>query len=110
VVSDLSKEKSSSKNNHLFFMWSDLDFVPLPVWQAISMSTLWRGHFHEKYGLHSTVWGKYATGPCYNSDIITFYACEQNDLPEYFMQHVWDFAKQHRDKKVLLIGLWRQLR
>jgi len=20
------------------------------------------------------------------------------------MQHVWDFAKQHRDKKVLLIG------
>lgn len=103
MVSDLNKEKSSSKNNHLFLCGRDLDFVPLLFGSDINVYSLARA-FHEKYGLHSTVWGKYATGPCYNSEIITFYACEQNDLPEYFMQHVWDFAKQHRDKKVLLIG------
>lgn len=78
-------------------------FVPLLFGSDINVYSLARA-FHESYGLRSTVWGKYATGPCYNSDIINFHTCAQNDRPDRFMEHVQSFARSQGDKIVFLIG------
>lgn len=103
MVSILLKENVPTKNSDILSCNRDLDFVPLLFGSDINVYSMARA-FHERYGLRSTAWGKYATGPCYNSEIITLYTCEQNDRRDYFMQHVWDIAEQHRDKKVFLIG------
>ena len=48
--------------------------------------------------------GKYAIGPCFNSDIIDYNVCEKNDDQENFIKHVREFANKHKDKTVILIG------
>ena len=34
--------------------------------------------FHEAYGLRSTCFGKYLSGPAYRSSFIDYHACENN--------------------------------
>lgn len=97
------KDKSFPDNTDALLYGRQYKAAPLLFGSDINVYSLARA-FHERYGLRSTVWGKYATGPCYNSNIIDYYICEQNDHPEKFMRRVHDFAEQHRDKKIFLIG------
>lgn len=97
------KQVAPPKNNDALLYGREAQFVPLLFGSDINVYSLARA-FHERYGLRSTAWGKYATGPCYNSDIIDYRICAQNDRPANFMRHVRDFAEEQRDKIVFLIG------
>lgn len=79
-------------------------FIPLLLGGDINVYSMARA-FHEAYGIPSVVFGKYPTGPCCNSKIIKLQTFgEQNDQPEVLFQNVCQFAQQHQDKTVLLIG------
>ncbi len=60
--------------------------------------------FYEEYNIKTTVIGKYYTGPSYNSKIIDFYAYEDLDTKKRFLQVLNDYAKQEKDKKLILLG------
>lgn len=83
---------------------SELPFVPLLLGGDINVYSMARA-FHEAYGIPATVFGKYPTGPCRGSKIISLSALgEEIDRPEPLLANVCKFAQQHADKKVLLIG------
>ena len=60
--------------------------------------------FHEAYQIRSKVIGKFYTGPSYQSKIIDFYARPDIDQKEIFVKELNDFAAQHTDKKLILLG------
>ncbi|MCI9039634.1 MAG: ATP-grasp domain-containing protein [Clostridia bacterium] len=60
--------------------------------------------FHEAYQIKSKVIGKFYTGPSYQSKIIDFYARPDIDQKEIFVKELNDFATQHTDKKLILLG------
>lgn len=97
------KEKNPVDSRTVSLQGRSRGFVPLLFGNDINVYSLARA-FHEKYSLRSTVWGKYTSGPCYNSNIIDYNTCEHNDSPPFFLQNVKDFAEKHRNKIVFLIG------
>ncbi len=60
--------------------------------------------FHEAYGITSTCYGKYASGPASRSAIIDYRVCTNNEDPEAFQKNVTNFAAEHTDGTVLVIG------
>lgn len=60
--------------------------------------------FHQEYGIKSTAYGKYPSGPCFDSNIINYITDEKADHQDYFLEKVLEFAKLHEDKKIFLIG------
>ncbi len=78
-------------------------FLPLLFGGDINVYSVARA-FHEAYGIKSTCYGKYPTGPAYDSAIIDYRACEQNEDPEVFCRNVADFANAHRGRTVLLVA------
>lgn len=60
--------------------------------------------FHEEYGIKSRVMGKFFTGPSYRSKIVDFYADPKMDQKEVFIKAANDFANEHKDKKIILLG------
>ncbi|HPE16055.1 MAG TPA: ATP-grasp domain-containing protein [Oscillospiraceae bacterium] len=80
------------------------DFLPLLFGGDINVYSMARA-FHEAYGLRSTVYGKFPTGPCCDSRIIDLHTFGMaNEQQDTFFRNVCDFAAAHRDTKVLLIG------
>jgi len=96
------KMNNIKHNSHSLSIQNE-SFATLLLGNDINSYSMARA-FHERYGIRSTVYGKYPTSPCHNSQIIDYHACEQIDLPECFIEKVCRFAERHRDKKVLLIG------
>lgn len=78
-------------------------FVPLLFAGDINVVSVARA-FHEQYGVISSCYGKYPTGPCMDSKIINYKANEKADQQETFLQLVTDFANEHKDETVILIG------
>ncbi|MBR2511744.1 MAG: ATP-grasp domain-containing protein [Firmicutes bacterium] len=78
-------------------------FVPLLFAGDINVCSVARA-FHEEYGIISHVWGKFPTGPCMDSRIMDYHANEKADEQETFMKLVREFAAEHKDETVLLIG------
>lgn len=78
-------------------------FVPLLFAGDINVYSVARA-FHEAYGVISTVYGKYPTGPCMNSRIIDYRPDEKADEPETFFKLARDFALEHKDETVILMG------
>ena len=78
-------------------------FRPLLFAGDINVCSVARA-FHEEYGLGSRVYGKYPTGPCMNSKIMDYHAVENADDPEMFMKLVREFASEHPDETILLVG------
>ena len=78
-------------------------FVPLLFGGDINVYSMARA-FHEKYGTITYVYGKYPTGVCMASAILSYCANPKCDQPEEFMRLVRQFAKDHADETVLLIG------
>ena len=60
--------------------------------------------FHEQYGIKTAVFGKFYTGPSYQSKITEFYADPNIDQKKTFLKALNDFAKKHPKKKLILLG------
>ena len=78
-------------------------FRPLLFAGDINVCSVARA-FHEEYGIISTVYGKYPTGPCMNSKIMDYHAVETADVQETIIDLVSKFAAEHKDETILLIG------
>ena len=79
-------------------------FYPLLLGGDINVYSMARA-FHEEYGLKSTVFGKYPSGPCFDSKIIDLHTFgDDNDNPEVCVENIRAFAADHADDTVLLIG------
>lgn len=81
----------------------DKKFVPLLFAGDINVCSVARA-FHEQYGIVSSAYGKYPTGPCMDSKIIDYRANEKADQQDTFLRLVQEFAADHKDETVLLIG------
>ena len=79
------------------------EFVPLLFAGDINVYSVARA-FYEAYGCMSYGYGKFATGVCMNSAFLSYSANPKVDQPETFMELVYNFAKDHSDMTVLLIG------
>lgn len=84
-------------------MGNKYNFIPLLFAGDINIYSVARA-FHEEYGIKPYGYGKLAGGPCYGSDIIHYRADPKADDPKRFVELVREFARQHHDKKVILIG------
>lgn len=78
-------------------------FFPLLFAGDINVYSVARA-FHEVYGIHCDVYGKYSTGPCYQSKIMNYTANPKADQQDTFLMLVKEFAQKHEDSPVLLIG------
>ena len=56
----------------------ETSFLPLLFGGDINVYSMARA-FHEAYGIRSTAYGKYATGVCYESAILDYRVCPQNE-------------------------------
>lgn len=81
----------------------DVKFVPLLFAGDINVYSMARA-FHEIYGIRPYVYGKYPTGPCFQSKILHYTANIKIDQQETFMATVIQFAKDHNEEIVLLMG------
>ncbi|MBQ7605606.1 MAG: ATP-grasp domain-containing protein [Firmicutes bacterium] len=84
-------------------MTDKIDFIPLLFAGDINVYSVARA-FHEEYGIKPFVYGKYPTMPCYGSQIMNYTPNPKADEQETFIKLVNDFALEHSDKKILLIG------
>ncbi len=60
--------------------------------------------FHEKYGVKSQAFGRYAIGASCYTRILRFTAVEKLDEPEVMVQTLLDFAKAHQDATLIAFG------
>ena len=81
----------------------ETSFLPLLFGGDINVYSMARA-FHEAYGIRSTAYGKFATGVCYESAILDYRVCAQNEDGPTFFQNVCGYAGEHPDKTVLVIG------
>ena len=81
----------------------ETSFLPLLFGGDINVYSMARA-FHEAYGIRSAAYGKFATGVCYESAILDYRVCAQNEDGPTFFQNVCGYAGEHPDKTVLVIG------
>lgn len=81
----------------------DREFVPVMLGGDINTYSVARA-FYEEYQVRSYVFGKYLTGPSYQSRFITYEADVRIDREDYFIERINRFAADHNDRKILLIG------
>ena len=81
----------------------ETSFIPLLFGGDINVYSMARA-FHEAYGIRSAAYGKFATGVCYESAILDYRVCAQNEDGPTFLENVRAFAGEHAGKKVLVIG------
>ena len=60
--------------------------------------------FHEKYGVISHAFGRYAIGATENTRIVDFHAVEDLTKPEKLTEVLSDFAEKQAGKSLILIG------
>lgn len=79
------------------------EFIPVLLGGDINTYSVARA-FYEQYQVKSYVFGKYQTGPSYNSQITIYEGNPAIDTDDYFLDRITKFANEHSDKKILLIG------
>lgn len=79
------------------------EFIPVALGGDINTYSVARA-FYEQYQVKTYVFGKYPAGPSYNSRITEYRANPKIDTDDYFLETVNSFAKEHADKKIVLIG------
>ncbi len=79
------------------------EFLPLLFAGDINVYSMARA-FYEAYGIKAHVFGKYPAWPCHESRIMHYTANGKADEQDTFMEIVEDFAKEHRDMTILLLG------
>ena len=83
--------------------FKEREFIPVMLGGDINTYSVARA-FYEQYQVKSYIFGKYPTGPSYNSKIIEYHPDPRIDTDDYFLETVNKFAKDHADKKIVLIG------
>ena len=83
--------------------FKEREFIPVMLGGDINTYSVARA-FYEQYQVKSYIFGKYPSGPSYNSKIIEYHADPRNDTDAYFLATINGFAKEHADKKIVLIG------
>ena len=83
--------------------FKEREFIPVMLGGDINTYSVARA-FYEQYQVKSYIFGKYPTGPSYNSKIIEYHANPKIDTDDYFLKTVNTFAKKHANKKIVLIG------
>jgi D-aspartate ligase len=78
-------------------------FIPLLFASDINVYSVARA-FHEQYGLRAKAFGMAQSGPCAHSGIIDYTSVRDADEKNVLLGLVNGFAREHRDKKILLIG------
>ena len=83
--------------------FQDKEFIPVLLGGDINTYSVARA-FYEQYRVKTYIFGKFPTGPSYNSKIIEYHPNPKIDTDDYFLKTVNHFAKKHADKKIVLIG------
>ena len=83
--------------------FQDKEFIPVLLGGDINTYSVARA-FYEQYRVKTYIFGKFPTGPSYNSKIIEYHPNSKIDTDDYFLKTVNHFAKKHADKKIVLIG------
>lgn len=83
--------------------FQDKEFIPVLLGGDINTYSVARA-FYEQYRVKTYIFGKFPTGPSYNSKIIEYHPNPKSDTDDYFLKTVNHFAKKHADKKIVLIG------
>lgn len=78
-------------------------FLPLLFGGDINVYSVARA-FHEAYGQTSICYGKFPSGPAYESAIIDYHPCREIETAAVFLAKVCEVAQQHPDKTILAIG------
>ena len=79
--------------------FKDQPFIPMLFGGDINTYSVARA-FYEEYQVKTYVFGKFPSGPSYNSNIIEYHADLKIDTDDVFMKTVRDFAAAHADKTV----------
>ena len=79
------------------------EFIPLLFAGDINVYSVARA-FHEAYGIRPYAYGKFQTGPCWESKIMHYRANPKADEQDTFLRLVQEFAAEHHDVSVLLMG------
>lgn len=83
--------------------FKEREFIPVALGGDINTYSVARA-FYEQYQVKTYVFGKYPSGPSYNSKITEYSANPKNDEDEFFLQNINSFAKKHADKKIVVMG------
>lgn len=83
--------------------FKEREFIPVMLGGDINTYSVARA-FYEQYQVKSYIFGKFPSGPSYNSKIIEYHPDPRIDTDEYFLTTMNGFAKEHADKKIVLIG------
>ena len=83
--------------------FKERDFIPMLFGGDINTYSVARA-FYERYKVKSYTFGKFATGPSYQSRIIEYTPNPKIDTDEVFMKTVKSFCAKHADKTVVLVG------
>ncbi|MBF1134067.1 MAG: ATP-grasp domain-containing protein [[Eubacterium] brachy] len=78
-------------------------FIPVLLGGDINTYSMARA-FYEAYEVKSYVFGKFPNGPSYKSKITVYEANKNIDRDDYFLSRINDFADDHKDEKIILIG------
>jgi len=79
------------------------NFIPLLFAGDINVYSVARA-FHEQYDIKSNVFGKYKTGPCFDSKIMNYIANPKIDEQDTFLAVLKEFAEENQDKTILAVG------
>ena len=78
-------------------------FVPVAFGGDINTYSVARA-FYEAYRVKTLVFGKFPTGPSYNSKITEYEDNREMDKPEVMLPILQDLSKRFKQKKILAIG------
>ena len=79
------------------------EFIPVLLGGDINTYSVARA-FYEQYQVRTYIFGKFPTGPSYGSRIIHYTANPKIDTDDCFLETVNHFARDHKEKKIILIG------
>ncbi|MBP5555844.1 MAG: ATP-grasp domain-containing protein [Lachnospiraceae bacterium] len=83
--------------------FTEKEFIPVMLGGDINTYSVSRA-FYEKYNVKCYVFGKYPTGPSFDSRIIEYEADPRIETDEYFVERINKFAADHKDKTIILVG------
>ena len=81
----------------------DLDLIPVLIGADLNCYNVARA-FHEEYGVISHAFGKYSIGATKYTKIVKFHAVEHLDDPDILVSVLTEFANEHPDATMILLG------
>ncbi len=84
-------------------MSNHLPFQPLVFGGDINVYSVARA-FHEAYGIRTIAYGMYPSFPCYNSAILDYRVCPDNEDMAAFRRKIQAVSEEFPDKKIILLG------